>query len=120
MVMADMKNRDALELWHDVIMNQVSSGAHDLSMRQFAILFSVYLLPGPHTVRGLANKLNVTKPVITRALDAMSQLDLLARKRDVDDRRNVLIQRTVAGALYVESYGDLIVAKYTARHVSND
>lgn len=109
--MAEMSNRDALELWHDVVANQVIQGAHDLSMRQFAILFTVYLEPGPHTVRGLAAKLNVTKPVITRALDAMGQLDLLARKRDVDDRRNVLIQRTVAGALYVENYGDLIISK---------
>ncbi|PCI87968.1 MAG: MarR family transcriptional regulator [Hyphomicrobiales bacterium] len=107
--MAEMSNRDALELWHDVIMNQVSQGAHDLSMRQFAILFTVYLEVGPHTVRGLAAKLSVTKPVITRALDAMSQLDLLARKRDQNDKRNVLVQRTVAGALYVENYGDLII-----------
>ena len=106
-----MNNRDALELWHDVVMDQVSSGAHDLSMRQFAILFTVYLEPAPHTVRGLAQKLNVTKPVIARALDAMSQLGLLARKRDATDRRNVLIQRTVSGALYVENYGDLILAK---------
>ena len=106
--MANLSNREALELWHSVIMNQVTGGANDLSMRQFAILFTVYLEPGPHTVRGLAAKLNVTKPVITRALDAMGQLDLLARKRDPKDRRNVLIQRTVAGALYVENYGDLI------------
>lgn len=109
--MTDMNNRDALELWHDVIMNQVTQGAHDLSMRQFGILFTVYLEPGPHTVRGLAQKLNVTKPVITRALDAMGQLDLLARRRDANDKRNVLIQRTVAGALYVETYGDLIIEK---------
>lgn len=109
--MAEMNNRDALELWHDVIMDQVSQSAHDLSMRQFAILFTVYLEPGPHTVRGLAAKLSVTKPVITRALDSMSQLDLLARKRDQNDKRNVLVQRTVAGALYVENYGDLIISK---------
>ncbi len=109
--MVKLENRTALTLWQQVVLDQVTKGAHDLSMRQFAILFSVYLEPGPHTVRGLAQKLNVTKPVITRALDAMGQLDLLARKRDVDDRRNVLVQRTVAGALYVENYGDLISRK---------
>lgn len=114
--MADLNNRQALELWYEVIMNQVSSGAYDLSMRQFGILFTVYLEPGPHTVRGVAAKLKVTKPVITRALDAMGQLDLLARKRDEDDKRNVLIQRTVAGAQYVENYGDLICLKAKAEH----
>lgn len=107
-----LTNRNALKLWHQVTTDQVVNAGHDLSMRQFAILFTVYLEPAPHTVRGLAQKLNVTKPVITRALDTMGQLDLLARKRDSNDRRNVLIQRTVAGALYVENYGDLIAKQF--------
>ncbi|MFL4984246.1 MAG: MarR family transcriptional regulator, partial [Xanthobacteraceae bacterium] len=59
----------------------------------------------------LAAKLRVTKPVITRALDSMGKLGLVSRKRDVTDRRNVIIQRTVEGALYVEELGDLLVAK---------
>ncbi len=109
--MDKMNNRQALSLWYNVVIDQVSTGAHDLSMRQFAILFTVYLEPGPHTVKALAARLNVTKPVITRALDAMSQLDLLTRRRDPDDRRNLFVQRTVTGALYVENYGDLIINK---------
>jgi len=62
-------------------------------------------------VRGLAAKLGVTKPVITRALDTMGRLGLLSRRRDEADRRNVIVQRTVKGALYVERLGDLIVEK---------
>jgi DNA-binding MarR family transcriptional regulator len=75
------------------------------------VLLTVYLEPPPHTVRGLAAKLGVTKPVITRALDTMGRLQLLTRRRDEADRRNVIVQRTVKGALYVERLGDLIVAK---------
>jgi DNA-binding MarR family transcriptional regulator len=62
-------------------------------------------------VRGLAAKLRVTKPVITRALDTMGKQQLVSRKRDAADRRNVIIQRTVKGALFVERLGDLVVAK---------
>ena len=36
----------------------------------------------------------MTKPVITRALDTMGKLELVSRRRDEADRRNVVIQRT--------------------------
>ena len=32
--------------------------------RQLALLLTVYLTPPPHTVRGLAETLNVAKPVV--------------------------------------------------------
>jgi len=41
----------------------------------------------------------------------MGKQEIIARRRDEADRRNVIIQRTVKGALYVESLGDLIVAR---------
>jgi DNA-binding MarR family transcriptional regulator len=53
----------------------------------------------------------VTKPVITRALDTMGEWGLESRQRDELDRRNVLIRRTVEGALFVERFGDLVIAK---------
>jgi hypothetical protein len=69
-------------------------------------------VPGmPHTVRGLAHKLGVTKPVITRALDSMGKQAIIARRRDEADKRNVIIQRTVKGALYVEKLGDMVIRK---------
>jgi DNA-binding MarR family transcriptional regulator len=57
----------------------------------------------------LAATLGVTKPVITRALDTMGEMGLVDRQRDERDRRNVVIKRTVAGALYLEKLGDLII-----------
>lgn len=100
----------SLKLWHHVHLDLVHEGS-DLSARQVAILLTIYLEPPPHTVRGLARKLGVTKPVITRALDTMGKLDLVSRRRDETDRRNVVIQRTVAGALAVERLGDIISAR---------
>jgi DNA-binding MarR family transcriptional regulator len=101
----------ALRLWHDVGLSQVKDDEPDLSVRQMTILLSVYLEAPPHTVRALAAKLDVSKPVITRALDAMGKLGLVTRRRDDVDKRNVLIQRTVGGSLYLERLADLVSAK---------
>ena len=108
--MTELRPLQALSLWHGVMLALVREGEHDLSARQTAILLTVYLETPPHTVRGLARKLGVTKPVITRALDSMGKLELLSRRRDESDLRNVVIQRTVKGALAVERLGDLVVA----------
>ena len=101
----------ALRLWQQVNLSEVRGKSPDLTMRQAAILLTVYLEAPPHTVRGLAARLDVTKPVITRALDTMGALKLLSRHRDERDKRNVLVKRTVEGALFVERLGDLIIAK---------
>lgn len=100
----------ALRLWQQVALHTVHNDAHDLTLRQMAILLTVYLDTPPHTVRGLAARLGVTKPVITRALDTMGAMKLVSRHRDDNDRRNVLVRRTVEGALYVERFGDDIIA----------
>jgi DNA-binding MarR family transcriptional regulator len=107
----EIRPAQALRLLHDLAHALVTDGEADLSVRQLAVLLTIYLEPPPHTVRGLAAKLRVTKPVITRALDTMGKVDLVSRKRDPADRRNVVIQRTVKGALYVEKLGDVVVAK---------
>lgn len=101
----------ALKLWHEVGLSLVRRHGVDLTSRQMVVLLTIYLEPPPHTVRGLAAKLGVTKPVITRALDAMGELDLVSRRRDPTDRRNVIIQRTVRGALFLEEFGDLVVER---------
>jgi DNA-binding MarR family transcriptional regulator len=105
----ELRPLQALTLWHQVMLSLVREGRGDLSARQTAILLTVYLETPPHTVRGLARKLGVTKPVITRALDTMGKRGLIARRRDDADLRNVVIQRTVTGALAVERLGDLVV-----------
>ena len=105
-----MRPSQALRLWQQVMLSEVRDDAPDLTMRQTAILLTIYLDPPPHTVRALAARLGVTKPVITRALDTMGALKLVSRHRDELDRRNVLVKRTVEGALYVERIGDAIIA----------
>jgi DNA-binding MarR family transcriptional regulator len=110
-VAVDLRPSQALKLLHDFNFEMVRDDDHDLSARQITILLTIYLEPPPHTVRGLAAKLNVTKPVVTRALDTMGRMEILQRRRDPADRRNVLVHRTVKGALYVERLADLMLAK---------
>ncbi|TDH37931.1 MarR family transcriptional regulator [Pseudohoeflea suaedae] len=105
----DLKPSQALGLWHAATLAQLELVGPDLTMRQLVILLHIYLKPPPHTVRGLAARLDVTKPVITRALDTMGNMGLVRRVRDERDRRNVIIKRTVEGALFVEKIGDLII-----------
>lgn len=97
-----------LNVWRAALSDSVRGEGPDLSARQMAILLNVYLTPPPHTVRGLAALLGVSKPAVTRALDTMSKLDLIRRKRDPDDRRNVLVQRTVRGAEYLGGFAELV------------
>jgi len=98
----------ALKLWHSVNLSMVRDDDPDLSIRQMTVLLTIYLEAPPHTVRDLAKKLAVSKPVITRALDTMGKFELVSRRRDDSDRRNVLVQRTVKGALYLERLSDNI------------
>jgi DNA-binding MarR family transcriptional regulator len=106
--MATLKPFDALALWRDVIVEQVAGDNPDLTQRQMAILLVVYMRPPPHTVRGLAAQLAISKPAVTRALDALSRLNYVKRKRDETDRRNVLVQRTVKGSIFVSDFGEAI------------
>lgn len=107
----NINSGQALKLWHQVGVALVQDGDRDLTQRQMAILLIVYLENPPHTVRGLATRLDVTKPVITRALDTMGRMNLVSRRRDENDMRNVIISRTVEGALYLEKLADLISQK---------
>jgi len=101
---------EALDLWHKAILTTVQRDAPDLSARQMALLLTVYLMDSPHTVRGLAKTLNISKPAVTRALDRLSDLELIRRKPDQYDRRSVLIQRTVKGSVFLREFGEIIVA----------
>jgi DNA-binding MarR family transcriptional regulator len=86
------------------LIGYVQSGQPDLTNRQMALMLLVYLTPGPHTVRGLAQALGVSKPVITRALNTLGSLGYLRRVRDEADRRNVFVAKTTSGQEFLESF----------------
>ncbi len=104
-----------MNLWHRVTVATLSQSLPDLSARQFAILLQVYLVPPPHTVRGLAAQLGMSKPAVTRALDRLSALGFLKRQTDASDRRSIFVKRTVAGAVFLRDFADM--ARIQARAV---
>ena len=106
----DLSELQALDIWRRTGVASVRRDAPDLTARQMALLLTVYLTPPPHTVRGLAEQLNVTKPVITRAVDRLSELGMVRRKTDPDDRRSILLQRTVKGSIFLREFAELVVA----------
>jgi DNA-binding MarR family transcriptional regulator len=95
---------ESLAGWMRALIAYVRSGEPDLTNRQMGLLMLVYLTPGPHTVRGLAKVLGVSKPVVTRALNTLGALGYLRRERDQDDRRNVFVVRTSSGADFLEGF----------------
>lgn len=98
----------SLTSWMRALIGYVRSGEPDLTNRQMALLMLVYLTPGPHTVRGLARLLGVSKPVVTRALNTLGTLGYLRRERDQDDRRNVFVVRTPNGTEFLEGFKRLL------------
>ena len=110
----------ALDIWRRTLVSSVRLEGPDLSARQMALLLSVYLMPQPHTVRGLAQSLNVSKPAVTRAVNRLSELGLVRRKPDEADRRSVLIHRTVKGSVFLREFGELIVSATNAGDADDD
>ena len=106
--MPALNSIDALEMWRLAATETVRRDSPDLSARQLALMLTVYQSAPPHTVRGLAAHLNISKPAITRALDRLAKLGLVRRRKDPADRRSVLVQRTIAGSLFLTEFADIV------------
>ncbi|MCZ8207135.1 MAG: MarR family transcriptional regulator [Aquidulcibacter sp.] len=107
-------NKQALGLWLDVTSRSVQSDGPDLTARQTALMLTVYLEAGPHTVRALAQRLCVGKPAIVRAIDTLQDVGLVERRPDPADRRNVFVVGTEAGAERLSTYAASIARNIAA------
>jgi DNA-binding MarR family transcriptional regulator len=102
------ETHDELNNWRGALLRYVQSGHPDLTNRQMALILVVGQEPAPHTVRGLAKRLQVSKPVVTRALNSLSALGLTARTTDTSDRRSVLVELTPDGARFLADFAGMI------------
>lgn len=100
--------QETLGLWQAVLLSLLREKLPDLSTRQLSVLLQVGLAPPPHTVRGLAAVLTVSKPAVSRALDHLADLGFVQRQRDQADRRNVLVSLRPEGAAFLERLAQLI------------
>jgi len=106
-----VSRKESLAFWHSVTLATVRSEAPDLSARQLAMLMSIYLEDGLHTVRSLARHLGVTKAAISRATDSLCKLGYIERKPDHRDKRSVILTRTPAGIHFLSEFADIIQAE---------
>ena len=100
------------------IVELVRRDGPDLSARQLGVFLTCYLETEAQTVRGLAAKLGVSKPAITRALDRLSEFDLVRRKTDPLDRRSVLVQRTATGMAFLRELRTILRDAATAMRIT--
>ena len=106
----NIPTNDGLASWMRTLIDMVQSDRPDLTNRQMALLMIVYLETGPHTVRGLAAQLRVSKPVITRALNTLGALGYIRRQKDETDLRNVFVERTAQGMEFLTEISERIEA----------
>jgi DNA-binding MarR family transcriptional regulator len=106
-----------VETIRDVVLGLIRLDGADLSSRQMAVLLITSLEEGPHTVRGLADRLNVARPAITRALDRLEEFDLVRREPEPGDRRSVRVARTQPGTAYMAHVRGLLQAAAKAHGV---
>jgi DNA-binding MarR family transcriptional regulator len=102
-----------LDNWRGALIRYVQSGHPDLTNRQMALMLVVGQEPAPHTVRGLASRLQVSKPVVTRALNSLAALQLIARVVDTSDRRSVFVELTPVGLTFLADFARMIAVDRT-------
>lgn len=100
----------SLEMLHRVSSEVVRAGDVDLSSRQFAVLLSIFMRPGPDSIREVSARLGLPKPAVTRALDVLERNGFIRRKRDREDKRDVSVHRTVKGAVFLYDYGQNVAS----------
>lgn len=104
-----------LGILRDTIVGTVRRDGPDLSARQFGVFLICYIEDAQHTVRGLAARLEVSKPAITRSLDRLEELGLARRAPDPRDRRSVLVTRTRKGNDLLADLRNLLAAASKSR-----
>jgi DNA-binding MarR family transcriptional regulator len=117
-VVGNVTPMQALELWRRVLVANLKVTGGDLSARQLALLLTVYMTPAPRTVRGLAEFLDLSPPVVNRAIYRLNKLGVLRRKIDRGNRRRAIVHRTVKGAVFLRDFADLVAA--TGRSLDDD
>lgn len=105
---------EGLDLWHQVTVQSVRNSEPDLSTRQMAVMMTIYLSEGPHTVRSLAKHLQVTKAVISRAIDRLTHHGYVERAPDHRDKRSVILCRTSGGIHFLRNFARIIQTEFTA------
>jgi DNA-binding MarR family transcriptional regulator len=80
----------------------------DLTARQLAMFLACYLETKPQPVGALATRLNVSKPVVSKALNRLRKFSLIRRQHNPWNRRIILIHRTPEGVCLLQKIGEIM------------
>jgi DNA-binding MarR family transcriptional regulator len=69
---------------------------------------------------GWPEDLRISKPAVTRVADRLEALGLVRRRTDPDDRRSVLLQRTVAGSVDLSDFAAILEKSWQNRPVQGN
>ena len=76
----------------------------DLTMRQLAMLLILRDEPKVDcTVRGIARRLNISKPAVTRGASTLEHLMFAQRQPDPADRRSIFLRLTPRGHAFMRT-----------------
>ena len=92
---------DLTNVLRSTIVELVRREGPDLTARQLGVFLTCSVEAEAQTVGGLAARLDVSMPAITRVLDRLAEFDLIRRKTNPLDRRSVLVQRTTTGTAFL-------------------
>jgi len=106
--MLDDSVEDQLEVVCQAIVGLVRRDGPDLTARQLGVLLISYLDDTPQTVSRLAGQLTVSIPTVTRALDRLSEFDLVRRRDNPSDGRSILVQRSLVGAKFLDDLKSML------------
>jgi DNA-binding MarR family transcriptional regulator len=85
---------------------QANRGEHDLSLRQFAVLYLIR--EGEDSPSALARRLRISPAVVTGLLDRLEQHGFLRRRMDPGDRRRLRLELTESGQAASLAVGQML------------
>lgn len=95
-------------VWHSTRahVDRLAAERYDLTMAQFAVLRGVR--KGRDSVSRLAQIGHISRPAISRTVDTLVNMGLVARQRDPDDRRHVRLALTGEGERLLEALHEAV------------
>jgi DNA-binding MarR family transcriptional regulator len=79
------------------LLGMIREDTPDLTCRQMGVLLICCNKPIPLSAAAIAEKLNVERPTITRAMDRLEALELARRRPNPADARSVLLVPSAKG-----------------------
>ncbi len=107
---------DALLVFRDLWLGMARDGAdgaaeaspRDLTARQMAIFLLVHLSSHPQTVSGLARRLDMPSPNVSRAIDRLEEMGLVRRGPPASGSRGIGVGRTPQGEAWMAEARDAL------------